>query len=56
MSLDCIFTTLREVRKPACISDYAGDSLAAHRATLTREVLRKVLDKGTPALQVRGWA
>jgi len=31
------------VREPACISDYAGDSLAALRATHTKEVLSKGL-------------
>jgi hypothetical protein len=37
MFLDGISTTIRGVREPACISEftsYAGDSLAAHRATI----------------------
>jgi hypothetical protein len=43
MSLDGISTIFRGVRETACISDYAGDSLAAHRVTHTREVLSKRL-------------
>jgi hypothetical protein len=53
MSLDGISTIFRGVSEPACIRDYASESLVACRATYNREVLSKVLDKHTPALQVR---